>query len=233
LRSTKPRSTIKLLLAAIICLMAITLPCQSWASTEGRIRDCARAVREMSRERDSDTMRDLLRSSHGVAIFPSVVKAGLGIGGKYGEGILLRHDPHTDRWYGPSFVNVAGLSWGLQIGVQSTALVLVINNRPGIEAFEGDKITLGADVAVAAGPVGRRAEAGTDSSLKASIYSYSMSKGLFAGLSLEGAVISTEHDTNRAYWGRKMSVQEILSHRASGSKMAPLLKVLREVSRPR
>ncbi|EHM10390.1 hypothetical protein TheveDRAFT_1270 [Thermanaerovibrio velox DSM 12556] len=198
------------------------------ASMEGRIRECARVIRDMAGENDASTMRDLIRSSHGIAIFPSVVKAGLGIGGKYGQGVLLKHDPYTNRWYGPSFVNIAGLSWGIQIGVQSTALVLVINNQKGIEAFEGDKITLGGDLSVSAGPVGRNAQAGTDSSLKASIYSYSMSKGLFAGLSLEGAVISTEGDTNRAYWGREMSVQQILSKRASGPKMVPLLRALKD-----
>lgn len=220
-------TVLKALLAIFLSIAPLCPFSRAEASIEGRIRDCARVLKDMSGESDASTMRDLIRSSHGIVIFPSVVKAGLGIGGKYGQGLLLKHDPYTNRWYGPSFVNIAGLSWGIQIGVQSTALVLVINNQKGIDAFEGDKITLGGDLSVSAGPVGRNAQAGTDSSLKASIYSYSMSKGLFAGLSLEGAVISTENDTNKAYWKKDMSVQQILSQRASGSKMVPLLKALR------
>ena len=188
----------------------------------------------MAKENDSGAMADLIRSAKGVAIFPSVVKAGLVFGGKYGEGLILRRDPGTGRWFGPSFLNVAGASWGLQIGVQSTALVLVITNDRGMEGFVGDKVTLGGDLSVAAGPVGRNAEAGTDSSLTASIYSYSMSKGLFAGLSLEGAVVSTEYDTNRSYWKKDLDSRRVLNTRATKDAIQPLIQELnRQIKRSR
>lgn len=96
-----------------------------------------------------------------------------------GEGVVLRHDPETGKWYGPSFMNITRMSYGLQIGFQPTALLLVISNKAGMEHSYGDTVKLGADVSVAAGPVGRSAGAATDANLKASIYSYSISKGMF------------------------------------------------------
>ena len=221
-------------LALALCLLALGAAAALASSPQERIRDCTKVLREMAKENDSGAMADLIRSAKGVAIFPSVVKAGLVFGGKYGEGLILRRDPGTGRWFGPSFLNVAGASWGLQIGVQSTALVLVITNDRGMEGFVGDKVTLGGDLSVAAGPVGRNAEAGTDSSLTASIYSYSMSKGLFAGLSLEGAVVSTEYDTNRSYWKKDLDSRRVLNTRATKDAIQPLIQELnRQIKRSR
>ena len=227
-RTTRP------FLALALCLLALGAAVALASSPQERIRDCTKVLREMAKENDSGAMADLIRSAKGVAIFPSVVKAGLVFGGKYGEGLILRRDPGTGRWFGPSFLNVAGASWGLQIGVQSTALVLVITNDRGMEGFVGDKVTLGGDLSVAAGPVGRNAEAGTDSSLTASIYSYSMSKGLFAGLSLEGAVVSTEYDTNRSYWKKDLDSRRVLNTRATKDAIQPLIQELnRQIKRSR
>ncbi|WP_352425573.1 lipid-binding SYLF domain-containing protein [Aminomonas paucivorans] len=229
-RTTRPF----LSLALALCLLALGAAVALASSPQERIRDCTKVLREMAKENDSGAMADLIRSAKGVAIFPSVVKAGLVFGGKYGEGLILRRDPGTGRWFGPSFLNVAGASWGLQIGVQSTALVLVITNDRGMEGFVGDKVTLGGDLSVAAGPVGRNAEAGTDSSLTASIYSYSMSKGLFAGLSLEGAVVSTEYDTNRSYWKKDLDSRRVLNTRATKDAIQPLIQELnRQIKRSR
>ncbi|EFQ24204.1 protein of unknown function DUF500 [Aminomonas paucivorans DSM 12260] len=229
-RTTRPF----LSLALALCLLALGAAAALASSPQERIRDCTKVLREMAKENDSGAMADLIRSAKGVAIFPSVVKAGLVFGGKYGEGLILRRDPGTGRWFGPSFLNVAGASWGLQIGVQSTALVLVITNDRGMEGFVGDKVTLGGDLSVAAGPVGRNAEAGTDSSLTASIYSYSMSKGLFAGLSLEGAVVSTEYDTNRSYWKKDLDSRRVLNTRATKDAIQPLIQELnRQIKRSR
>ena len=148
----------------------------------------------------------------------SPFKAAIGLGGAYGEGVVLKHDPATGRWYGPSFMNIAGASYGLQIGVQSTTLLLVITNQRGMERFYGDKVKLGADVDIAAGPVGRSVGAATDVNLKASIYSYSMSKGLFAGLSLSGAVMSTDNKANASYWGAKANTRDLLNRSASADR---------------
>ena len=196
-----------------------------------RLVSATRAVREMSSQKDVETMADLVKGAKGVVIIPSYVKAAIGIGGAYGEGVVLKHDPATGRWYGPSFMNIAGASYGLQIGVQSTTLLLVITNQRGMERFYGDKVKLGADVDIAAGPVGRSVGAATDVNLKASIYSYSMSKGLFAGLSLSGAVMSTDNKANASYWGAKANARDLLNRSASADRVQPLIAALNQLKK--
>ena len=176
-------------------------------------------------------MGDLIAQGKGVALFPSVVKAGLVFGGQYGEGLVLRRDPATKRWYGPSFVSVTGASWGLQIGAQSIALVLVITNERGLDGFKGNNVKLGGDLAVAAGPLGRRGELGTDYKLKASIYSYSMTKGLFAGLSLEGAAVNVDKNANQVYWGKHYSAENAFNTVASKNEIKQLILELEKVMR--
>jgi len=209
--------------AAVFCLF-IGGTAQAAKSPQTIINDSVLTLKEMLSQNDAGAMGDTLRGAKGVAIFPSVVKAGFVVGGRYGEGLILRREGNS--WNGPSFVDITGASFGLQVGIQSTALVLVITNERGMEGFVGDKITLGGDISVAAGPVGRDAQAATDGKLKASIYSYSMSKGLFAGMSLEGASITTQHEKNAKYWGKAMLPQEILKTKASKKEMAELLQAL-------
>ncbi|MFA0889788.1 MAG: lipid-binding SYLF domain-containing protein [Synergistales bacterium] len=217
---------------AVALAALIAPPAPAFAKTvNDRLVSATKAVREMSTQKDVETMADLVKGAKGVVIIPSYVKAAIGLGGAYGEGVVLRHDPATGRWYGPSFMNIAGASYGLQIGLQSTALLLVVTNQRGMERFYGDKVKLGADIDIAAGPVGRSAGAATDVNLKASIYSYSMSKGLFAGLSLGGAVMSTDEKANTSYWGAKYNPRTILDKPASASNVQPLLTALNELKR--
>lgn len=219
------RRVFALTLAA--ALLALALGGNALASTPlSRIDEALKVLREMSEQPDAQTMSGLLKSAKGVAIFPSVIKAGLILGGRYGEGLVLQRDAQTGAWYGPHFVKITGVSWGIQIGVQSTALVLVIANERGMKGFTRDKITLGGDLAVAAGPVGRQAGAGTDIELKSSIYSYSMSKGIFAGLSLEGAVIEADRSANEAYWGAATSADRALAQQAVDARILPLVQEL-------
>jgi lipid-binding SYLF domain-containing protein len=146
----------------------------------------------------------LLREAQGLVIIPGVVKAGLVVGGRHGHGVVLRREP-GGAWCRPEFLALSGGSLGLQAGVQSTDLVLVFKTRGGLDRLSKGNLTLGADVAVAAGPVGRQAEADTDARLKAEIFSYSRSRGLFAGVSLEGAVLRPEHAATEAYYRREVS----------------------------
>ena len=202
----------------------------SFASTpKGRIADSVKILRGMSKQDDASTMGELIAQAKGVAIFPSMVKAGIVFGGQYGEGLVLRRDPVKKRWYGPSFVSVTGASWGLQIGAQSIALVLVITNDRGLEGFMGNNVKLGGDLAVAAGPVGRRGEVGTDYKLKAAIYSYSMTKGLFAGISLEGAAINVDRNTNQVYWGKAFSAENALNTAATKTEIKQLVFELEQI----
>jgi lipid-binding SYLF domain-containing protein len=144
----------------------------------------------------------LMQDARAVAVLPDVVKAGFLFGGRFGRGVLLVRQP-DGTWSNPIFITLAGGSFGWQVGIQATDLVLVFKTRNGLErVLRGkSKLTLGADLAVAAGPVGRQAEAATDAQLKAEIYSYSRSRGLFAGASLEGAGLLVDCDANELFYG--------------------------------
>lgn len=154
----------------------------------------------------------LLQEAQGVAVIPDVVKAGLVLGGRYGRGVLLVRQA-DGTWSNPIFLSLTGGGVGWQIGVQSTDLVLVFQTRNGLDrVLKGkSKLTLGADLAIAAGPLGRQAEAATDAQLKSEILSYSRSRGLFAGVSLEGAALVIDFDANEAlYRVRGGSPQDVL-----------------------
>ncbi len=186
-------------------------------------------LEEMTAQYDVAAMAGLVKQAKGVAIFPSVLKAGFVLGGRYGEGLVLRRD--NDNWYGPYFVTIKGVSYGLQVGVQSTALVMVINNERGLQSFTGDKVTLGGEVSVAAGPLGRQAGAATDTDFKAEIYSYSMSKGAFAGMSLEGSIIEAAKGANLDYWGSDLTVEQIFKKKATDSRIKELVAELNNLAK--
>lgn len=142
----------------------------------------------------------LLKDAEAVAIVPRVIKAGFVVGGRHGEGVLLMRNS-AGNWGNPVFVSLTGGSIGWQIGVQSTDVVLVFKTRNSLDGFlTGRKFTLGADAAVAAGPVGREAQAGTDVKLQSEIYSYSRSRGLFAGASLDGSVMEINNREDASYY---------------------------------
>ena len=153
----------------------------------------------------------LLRDAAGVAVIPNIVKAGFIVGARHGRGVVLVRT-RDGGWSNPVFVSLTGGSIGWQAGAQSTDLVLVFKTGRSVERIlqNRGKLTLGADVGVAVGPVGRQAAAATDAQLKAEIYSYSRSRGLFAGLSLEGASLSLDWRDTSAYYGVLISPAEIL-----------------------
>ena len=130
----------------------------------------------------------------------------------------------------PYFVEMVGVSYGLQIGVQSTALVLVVATEEGIKTLQEGRITLGGNISMAAGPVGRSAEAGTDIQLKASMYSYSISRGVFAGASLEGSSINNNESANKLYWGEELTPSQMLSKEAKGESIQVLLNTLASIT---
>ena len=201
--------------------------CFAEATADSIISEAVSMVKEMSSQKDAPDMAETLRTSHAIALVPSLVKAGFVFGGEYGEGLILVHK--NGKWYGPSFYNLGGGSFGFQIGAQKISLLLAVVNEKGVNAFVSSKTKLGGDIGIAAGPVGRRAEAATDAQAKASIYSYSMSKGLFAGVSLEGSVISVSVKRNSEYWGKKMTAYDALKKTANSKQIQPLIKVLNEL----
>ena len=145
--------------------------------------------------------QELISRAEAVMVFPGVFRAAFGIGGRGGKGLITRRLPNG-QWSAPAFFTMGGGSFGPQIGATSTDFVLLIMNQDGLRGLLGDRFTLGADAAVAAGPVGRTAAAQTNLTLDAGILSYSRSRGLFAGLSLNGVVVTPDNDLNQAVYSR-------------------------------
>ena len=176
---------------------------------EERIERAIDVIKDLASLKEEGIPARLLEKAQGIAIFPGVVKAAWGIGGQYGRGIVLvRRDDGT--WSNPLFIQLIGGSIGWQIGMQKADLVLVFKNRRGVENLASNKITLGADMSVSAGPVGRSAEASTDIEMEAEIYSYSKSKGLFAGISLKGGTLRVDREANAAFYGKDLTASAIL-----------------------
>lgn len=173
---------------------------------------------------------DLLDKAECVVVFPSVLKFAIGFGGSYGRGAMVcRSGEHfTGPWGAPSMAALEGGSFGLQLGGQATDFVLLIMNPRGAKAILDSKVKLGADMAAAAGPKGRDAAASTDATMRAEILSYSRSRGLFAGISLEGSTLRPDNDANEKIYGKKVTATQIVRDGAvpvpsSGQKMVSLL----------
>ncbi len=165
-------------------------------------------IEEVKNAPDSGMAYDLVRQSAGVAIIPDMFKGGFIVGGSYGKGVVVARK--DGKWSGPSFVYIGAGSVGFQIGAQITDLILVVIGQNTMDSFLRSNFKLGADAAIAVGPVGAQATAATEILLKGGIYSYSRAKGLFAGVSLEGAGLGTEFDLNRAYYQTTSNPKDIL-----------------------
>ncbi len=215
-----------LLFAALLMPLQAAKPAVGPTEEERRVEEAIRVFREIAGLTDEGIPESILRKAHGIAIIPGVVKAAYGIGGEYGRGVLLVRD--RGGWSNPSFVILAGGSLGWQIGIQKSDLILVFRTRQSIDHIASGKITLGADAGVAAGPVGRGAQATTDLELKAEIYAYSKAKGLFVGISLKGAAIQIDASANeRFYADPGISAGDILRRRSlDGPPVAERLKRL-------
>lgn len=201
------RKVILLSCVLFLVLSSLTHAEDKWNAL---IRECGTVLEEIQEMPDQSIPEDLLKKCAAIAIFPSTVSAGIGIGGKYGQGIIMIKDEKTHEWSNPAVFTIAGGSLGLQIGGQATDFVLLIMNRRSIDGILQGKFKLGADAAVSAGPVGRNAEAAADIQMKGGILSYSRSRGLFAGIKLVGDVVTQDWKANKALYGKDFSAKEIL-----------------------
>jgi lipid-binding SYLF domain-containing protein len=195
-----------------------------------RAQRAAVVLDDLVKAPDRSLPRELLDRAYGIAVIPNVVKAAFGVGGRWGKGLLSVRENGT--WSAPAFIELGGGSVGFQIGAQSTDLVLVFTEKNSVRSLLSSKVKLGADASVAAGPVGRGAEAGTDAKLNAAVYSYSRSKGLFAGIALDGAVISMDDSANRKVYGERVTGEDILIRNrvASTPLTTPFTSALRQYS---
>jgi lipid-binding SYLF domain-containing protein len=190
-------SVVTLLTSLTLTIAATTVHAQ--AREEGRLLYAGQVLTDIRTERDKGIPDRLLERAYGIAVFPDLTKVAFFAGGRRGHGALVVRDKQG-RFTNPVFVTMTGGSFGWQWGVALSDIVLVFTTPKGIEGINGGKVTLGADASVAAGPVGRQASAATDAGFKAEVYSYSRSRGVFAGLALDGTVITIDDAANATFY---------------------------------
>lgn len=176
----------------------LATPASAQSRDERTVNSASTVLEEIMAIPNKQIPQSLLKGARGVAIVPGMLKGGFVIGVRRGRGVLLTRD-EANNWYAPTFVTVTGGSVGYQIGVEATDLILVFNTQESIDGID-DKLTLGVDAAAAAGPVGRRASAATDLAMKAEVLSYSRSRGLFAGVTVEGSVLHINYAAHQEYY---------------------------------
>ena len=196
-----------------------------------RIAKATDVLQDLTTSPDKKIPNELMERAEAVAVIPNVVKGAFGIGGRYGKGVISQRLPNG-RWSAPAFLKIGGGSFGAQLGVSSTDLVLVFTDRKALSLLEGGKdLKIGADASAVAGPIGRSAEAGTNIKLESAIYSYSRSKGLFAGVALDGAVLSIDKDKNAEIYGASANARDILNGKiAANATVQPFVNALDKAS---
>jgi len=206
------RTFLSVNLAPLLALALLASPSPSSAQTneEKRVTDSAAVLETLVRAPDQGIPEHILERAEAIVVIPSLVKGGFIIGAQHGRGIMSVRDRDTNRWSAPGFIALTGGSIGWQIGVQAVDLVLLVMNRDGVKDLLDNEFKLGANASVAAGPVGRQGEASTDASLNAQILAYSRAKGLFAGLSLEGASLRVDKDANKDFYGTTISTEDMV-----------------------
>jgi lipid-binding SYLF domain-containing protein len=196
--------------AAVSLSIVTAVPARAQSSELGRVSDAATVLSEIMEAPDGGIPRSVLDKAEAIAIFPGVLRVGFVIGGQFGHGIISVRNADTGAWSAPAFLKIAGGSFGAQIGGESTDLVLVVQSRLGVQRLLSNQFKIGGEASVAAGPVGRSAEASTDIQLRAMILSYSRSRGLFAGIALNGSTLASDREANRKVYGKDMNSQDVL-----------------------
>src|SRR3954447_20742069 len=200
--------------AMVICLSTLSLAGSRKDSTE-RLTNAGVVLNEIMATPDKGIPQEVLDNAKCIAVVPRMAKAAFVFGGKHGRGVATCRT--ATGWSAPAFISVGGGSWGLQIGAQSIDLVMTIMNEQGMQRMLSNKFQVGGDAAAVAGPVGRHASAGTDWKADSEILTYSRAKGLFAGISLTGAVVQQDDDSTRFIYHKMIDQKSILN----GSVEAP------------
>src|SRR6516165_8113181 len=201
----------------LVAILGLTTPLAAQtpklSAEADRAAEAAHVLNEIMNIPESAIPEDLMARAHAVAVIPHVIKGAFGIGGQWGKGLMSQRR-EDGSWSAPAFVEIGGGSFGLQIGVQASDIVLVFTDDDGIKGILKGKVKLGADASATAGPVGRKAEVGTDVLLRSAVFAYSRSKGLFAGISLDGSVIGMDDSANRKIYGNNVTGEDILLSKA-------------------
>lgn len=183
--------------------LAISSSTATAADEASKVRDAIEVMNDIMAIPEKSIPPSLLNNAYAVAVIPNVIKGGFVFGGRYGWGVLVVKTKER-KWSAPAFLSMTAGSVGYQIGVQSIDVILVFKSKRSVDRITKGKFTLGADASIAAGPVGRAASAGTDLRLEAEIYSYSRSRGLFAGVSLEGSALQMKDESNRSFYNKEV-----------------------------
>ena len=212
------------LLLPVLALLILVLPARAEEAPQ-RVVDAALATyREMTVDPDFANLTSLLVRAKAVVIVPEMYKGGFIIGGEYGQGVLLARDAATGLWSPPAFVTLASGSIGLQIGGSVSQVVLVVMTDTGLDAILKDKMTLGGEASVAAGPVGAGVDAQSTSDINDDVYAYAKAQGLFAGAAIEGAVLESDPDRIRFYYGATYSPRQIVLGKVADNAGADALR---------
>ncbi len=207
-------------LAGILFMLASAA--SSLTKEAERLRSASTVVTDFGAMKEN-IPQELIEQSKGIVIIPRLINAGLGIGGKRGRGVaMVKLD--DGRWSDPVFVTLTGGSIGPQIGIQSVDLILVFRHKSVLTRVKNGDFTIGGDASAAVGPVGRSTSANTDYKLEAEVYSYSRSRGLFAGISINGANLSIDKDADAEYYGRDMGTRDIFETAKSNTEAVKALK---------
>jgi SH3 domain-containing YSC84-like protein 1 len=195
-----------------VILVVLTMVSRVFAqSDEGdRVREAAVILGEIMAAPDKAVPTSVLEKAEAIAVFPSTIKGAFLVGAQRGKGIISVRDRSRGAWSNPAFLTLTGGSFGLQIGGQAVDIILVVNNRRGLEHLLQNQFEIGGEASVAAGPVGRDAAASTDIQLRAEMLSYSRTRGLFAGVSLKGAAIRQDQDANQTFYGSRFRTRDIV-----------------------
>jgi lipid-binding SYLF domain-containing protein len=222
---SKKLHAVSIVVAVLLLTTAMTIDAKPAAADDARdaqqLVDKARLTFDsfLADKHMGDALRALVKKAKGILVYPQVLRGAFIVGVSGGSGVMLARDQMGDNWAGPAFYTMGEASFGLQAGGQASEVVLVALTDRGVAALLSTSTKLGGDVGVAVGPVGAGAEAAT-ANLSADILSYSRAKGLYAGVSLEGAVVAARNDLNRAYYGKKVTPTDILVHRAVANQQA-------------
>ena len=213
------KKTMSLVLMSFIGLVGT----YAWAGSAredsvARLQSSVEVLHAIMATPDNGIPEEVLSNAKCILVVPDLIKGGFIFGAKHGRGVASCRT--SDGWSAPAFVSVGGGSWGLQIGVEGVDLVMLVMNDQGFQHLLSSKFQLTGEGSAAAGPVGRHASAGTDWKMNTQVLTYSRSKGAFAGLTLEGAVVQQDDDSTRAIYGKNMKFRNILSGRASTPKSA-------------
>ena len=226
-------------LSSMLILMFLLAP-GAWAAEQTPqqelIQDAQYVMEEIMSSPDLEIPSGLISKAKAIIIFPTMLKGGFFVGARYGKGVAIVRNSKNGYWGPPSFITTMGGSFGFQFGAQAVDLILVVMSERGIKGLLEDNFTLGGDIAVAAGPVGRHAELGVDIMLQGDMYSYSRSKGIFGGVSLKGTVIKPNWVYNEEYYRKKLTPEEIMMEgklKKIPMSSARLLKYMNKMSPPR